>query len=129
MILAIRSDKPEAELYLYLKNNQVDTFRWKAHRKLADELLLKIEVLLKNNKIKLDELTGIVVFTGDGSFTGLRIGTTIANSLAYSLNIPIIESSGEDWITTGLVSLKTAEPGKYVVPKYSKEPNITKPKN
>ena len=36
--------------------------------------------------IKLDE---IVVVTGPGSFTGVRLGVTIAKTFAYCLNIPI----------------------------------------
>lgn len=130
MILVIRTDKPESELYLYnTKGEFVDKFIWTADRKLADELLRNIEALLKKNKLAVDDISGIVVFTGEGSFTGLRIGTTVANTLAYSLGIPITESTHEEWIKTGLKKLSNSIPGDYVLPKYSSEPNITKPNN
>ena len=131
MILAIKTDNPRAELYLFDDEKKVDELSWQADRKLANELLPKIQELLSKNKLELNKLLGIMVFTGTGSFTGLRIGTTVANSLAYSFNIPIVESSGDNWIKSGFEKIKTAKPGKYVVPKYSSEPNITysKPKN
>lgn len=34
-------------------------------------------------------LKGIEVETGPGSFTGLRVGVSVANALAYSLGIPV----------------------------------------
>ena len=37
----------------------------------------------------LKTLQGIEVETGPGSFTGLRVGVSVANSLAYSLGIPV----------------------------------------
>ncbi len=130
MILAIRTDKPIAELYLFDNTDSlVDRQVWTAERKLADELLVEIEQLLIKNKLKFNSLTGIIIFTGEGSFTGLRIGTTVANTLAYSLSIPIVESSGDEWLQTGFEKLNTAKPGSYVLPKYSSEPNITKPKS
>lgn len=35
------------------------------------------------------KLKGIEVETGPGSFTGLRVGVSVANALAYSLGIPV----------------------------------------
>ena len=131
MILAIKTDTPIAELYLFDDAaKKIDELVWQADRKLADELLPKIEELLSKNTLQLKDLTGIVIFTGSGSFTGLRIGTTTANTLAYSLAIPIVEAKGKDWAESGCQKISTTQPGKYVVPKYSSEPNITvtKPK-
>lgn len=128
MILAVKTDNPKAELYLYDAKNKVGEVIWQADRRLADELLPEIERLLTSNKHTINDLTGIIIFTGVGSFTGLRIGTTIANALAYSQNIPIVEAQGEGWIKLGLLELTTAKIGSYVVPKYSSEPNITSAK-
>lgn len=52
-------------------------------------LLPLIEDLLKANKIELNDLTEIKVHTGPGSYTGLRVGVTVANTLSYLLKIPI----------------------------------------
>lgn len=48
-----------------------------------------IKELLNKNNIELKDLGLILVVNGPGSFTGIRIGMTIAKTVAYSLNIPI----------------------------------------
>lgn len=128
MILAITTDKPAAELCLLRNESTIDTYTWQAHRELADTLLIKIRELLQKNQADLEDLQGIIVFSGEGSFTGLRIGTSVANTLAYSLAIKIAEGSGQDWIRNGLQNLKKAKLGEFVIPRYNAEPNITKPK-
>ncbi|CAH0347688.1 tRNA (adenosine(37)-N6)-threonylcarbamoyltransferase complex dimerization subunit type 1 TsaB [Bacillus sp. CECT 9360] len=49
-----------------------------------------IETLLRDCEIKPAELEKIVVARGPGSYTGVRIGVTIAKTLAWSLKIPIV---------------------------------------
>ena len=128
MILAIRTDQPTAELYLFDKKNKLDSYSWLAHRNLASEILEKIEYLLAKNNASIQSLTGIIIFTGQGSFTGLRIGTTVANTLAYSLTIPIVSAQGDTWLDEGIASVDSQKASVYVLPEYSSEPNITKPK-
>lgn len=48
-----------------------------------------LDSLLEEAKMNLKELDEIIVVNGPGSFTGVRIGVTIAKTIAYSLNIPI----------------------------------------
>ena len=128
MILALRTDKPEAELYLYDSKTEVDSYRWQAHRQLSDTLLVKIEDILKSNGVTILALTGICVYQGPGSFTGLRIGITVANTLAYSLNIPIAGATDEDWLAVSLKLLKLQTTSQIIMPVYGSEPNITSPR-
>jgi tRNA threonylcarbamoyladenosine biosynthesis protein TsaB len=44
---------------------------------------------LNEANIDVDKLNEILVVNGPGSFTGIRIGVTIAKTLSYTLNIPI----------------------------------------
>lgn len=52
-------------------------------------LLPMIEKLLESNELKLTDLKSVIVVNGPGSFTGVRIGFSVAKMLSYSLNIPI----------------------------------------
>ena len=48
-----------------------------------------LQEVLEDANLKLENIDQIIVVNGPGSFTGVRIGVTIAKTLAYSLNIPI----------------------------------------
>lgn len=55
----------------------------------SQNLLPLIDEILKENNLTPHDLTEISVHTGPGSFTGLRVGVSIANTLATELHIPI----------------------------------------
>ena len=71
-------------------------------------------------------VSSLIVFKGPGSFTGLRIGITVANAIAYAQNIPIVGTTGENWRGDGLKKLSGGKNDKIVMPEYGAEPNITK---
>jgi tRNA threonylcarbamoyladenosine biosynthesis protein TsaB len=48
-----------------------------------------IQKLMQDCNVKPGDLTKIVVAKGPGSYTGVRIGVTIAKTLAWTLNIPL----------------------------------------
>lgn len=64
------------------------------HRK-GQIVLPMIQSVLEDHKLALKDLTAIEVNPGPGSFTGLRVGITIANTLAQLLDIPINGKRGE----------------------------------
>lgn len=57
------------------------------------QLLPIIEALVKQAGITVQDLDRIVVADGPGSYTGLRIATTTAKTLAYTLNIDLVAIS------------------------------------
>lgn len=58
----------------------------KDHSTICMPLLVE---LLTESKLDIKDINDIVVVNGPGSFTGVRIGVTIAKTLAFTLNIPI----------------------------------------
>lgn len=59
----------------------------------SSKLLPAIEASLVETDTRLEDLAALAVTRGPGSFTGIRIGISTANSLAYSLDIPVIAVS------------------------------------
>lgn len=54
----------------------------------SHETLAKLEEFLKSKKIKHDSIKKIVVNKGPGSYTGVRVGVTIAMALGFAWGIP-----------------------------------------
>lgn len=128
LILTIRSDKPEAEVGLFDDSTQLAYETWHAHRELSVSIHQKIETLLASQHKALHDLKGVVCFAGPGSFTGLRIGLSVGNALAYGLDVPVVATQGEDWISEGSQRLATGTPDAVAIPQYGAEAHITKPR-
>ena len=129
LILTIRTDKPEAEIGLFEEERELKYEQWQAHRELAETIHTKIDELLKAQQKELKGIAGIVVFRGPGSFTGLRIGITVANALADAIGIPIVSETDDEWIAKGIARLRKGENETIALPEYGSEPNITQPKH
>lgn len=128
MIITLKTDNPDAEIGLYSGQNQLSYFTWRADRQLAKDLLKMIHEQLQKQNADWHGLTGVVVFEGPGSFTGLRIGITVADTLAYGLDVPIIAAQGQDWLQKGIARIENGENDKLALPHYGAEAHITPPK-
>ena len=56
----------------------------------SEKLMEMISTLFNNADVDLKDLSHIAVSIGPGSFTGLRIGLSVAKGLAYGADIPIV---------------------------------------
>lgn len=63
---------------------------WTAGYRHGETLLPSIGRFLGEQNIRTSRLTGIVVGTGPGAFTGLRVGIATAKGLAHGLGIPLV---------------------------------------
>lgn len=127
MILLLDTSTPVCKLSLVDGDWRYDD-EWQADRTLAKGLLGYLQSQLQKHNKSWSDITAIGVFKGPGSFTGLRIGLTVVNTIADSQSIPIIGSVGEDWQDDVMKRLQSGENEKMVMPYYGSEAHITKPK-
>ncbi len=128
MKIVIRSDKPESYIAIFNDNQEIAVKKWQSGRELSTQILSVIDELLNIAKIKPRNLTGVIVYEGPGSYTGLRIGTSVANAIGYSEQIPVFAVGGEDWIKEGQVKLKETSIFVPVSPVYGGQVFTTKPR-
>ena len=123
--MIILLDTSTATCFLTVVDDEVrQDFEWQAGRTLARGLLK----FLEEKTGDLHDIRGIGVMKGPGSFTGLRIGLTVANTLVDNLNIPIVGAMGEDWQKVALKKLRAGENEKIVMPEYGAAAHITAPR-
>jgi len=127
MILLLDTSTPECRLSMVEGDWRSDTI-WEAGRGLAKGLLEFLETQLASQGKTWKDVTGLVIYKGPGSFTGLRIGITVFNSLAYANDWPIVGVTGDDWQQVGITRLHNGQNDAIVLPEYGGEANITKPK-
>lgn len=128
IILTIRTDRPEAEIGLYQDAKQLANHKWLADRQLTKTIHKQIQEMLNKSSINWTDVGGVIIYEGPGSFTGLRIGISVANALAYANDVPAVATGGDKWIEDGLKKLDQGTSQKITLPKYGTPPNITKPK-
>ncbi len=104
------------------------TEHWQADRSLAQGLLRYLDTTLTQYGYAWHDITGLGAYQGPGSFTGLRIGLTVFNTIADSEQIPIVGGQGEHWQTGVLDRLARGENDKLVMPFYGSDAHITQPR-
>ena len=70
----------------------------------AEDLLLRIDALIKETEVDKSELDSVAVSNGPGSFTGLRIGLATAVGMAMALGVSCVGVSLFDAVAEGFES-------------------------
>lgn len=81
------SDNQKTKVFLEIAGKKIKKEESLSHA--SQNLLPLISQILKENNLTPFDLSEIRVKTGPGSFTGLRVGLSIANVLGVTLQIPI----------------------------------------
>ncbi|MFC1640636.1 tRNA (adenosine(37)-N6)-threonylcarbamoyltransferase complex dimerization subunit type 1 TsaB [Patescibacteria group bacterium] len=88
MILSIDTISNTPQLALYEKS--LSKVPFSGPRSYSQEIVKHLDALLRRGKTTLQNIDQIVVLTGPGSFTSIRIGISFANALGYSLQVPVV---------------------------------------
>ena len=107
---------------LYLDTSMPETvlrlddieYRYVFANDLAEKLLGFIRDKLAENHCDWQDIDEIIFMSGPGSFTGLRIGAAIVNTLASELNVPLYDHHGKKH--------------KQIIPEYGRGANISAPR-
>jgi len=127
MIILLDTSTPVCHLTLFEGGIRTE-YNWESGRELAKGLLGYIESALAETGKTWTDISGIGVLKGPGSFTGLRIGLTVLNTLANSLPAPIVGVTGEDWQQLAIDQLLAGNDEKIVMPEYGGDATITTPR-
>jgi len=127
MILLVDTSTPICKLF-FIDGSSRQSDEWQSDRMLAKGLLGHLGKLLKAKSKAWSDITAIGVFEGPGSFTGIRIGLTVMNTIADAQNIPIVGARGDDWQNEALIKIRDGKNEKIALPFYGGEANITVPR-
>lgn len=87
---------------------------WEGGREMAEGLHKFIFEKLQENGADWKDISEITFFSGPGSFTGLRIGAAIVNTLAHELQVPLFDHKGTKHDV--------------IIPEYGRPANISAPR-
>ncbi len=79
----------------------IDSIFYNAWQRQSELMVNEIENIFKRNNIDKKDLDAVVVGIGPGSYTGVRIGVTIAKTIAYALKIKVYAKSSLSLLRCG----------------------------
>jgi len=88
--LAIDTSTETASIALSRRGDVMAEATWNAGQNHTAELAPNIIHLMGQARVGFPDLTGIAVATGPGSFSGLRVGMSMAKGLAFALSVPLV---------------------------------------
>lgn len=122
MMLIIDTTDKECRVSIYDGRN-IESQKWFWRKDTGTEVLRNIQKLFEKRKKNLKDIKTIAVNQGPGSYTGTRVGITIANTLGWTLNVPVLGYTNKktaDITRSILRKFKNGQlsPGHFPTPKY-----------
>jgi tRNA threonylcarbamoyladenosine biosynthesis protein TsaB len=128
MLLAIDTATRAASIALYDETGVLAELTWRSRENHTVELMAQIVRLLDLAHAPKSDLRAIGVASGPGSFTGLRVGMSVAKGLAYGCAIPIFGVPTLDavalphaWQAAPIWAILAAGRGRFSVAKYTSQ--------
>jgi tRNA threonylcarbamoyladenosine biosynthesis protein TsaB len=89
LLLALDTSTSTASVALFDGQRVLSEATWLAGREHSTRLLVEVDVAFERIGRRSEELTGLVVAVGPGSFTGVRVALSVAKGMAAGLAIPL----------------------------------------
>ena len=122
MFLVIDNTENEKVIFYSLTDNKSVQKSFTTNKNI--DLLVCLEKFLSGLKSGLKDIKYLGVVVGEGRFTATRLAVTAANSLAYSLKIPIVAVPKNFDQAVVFKLAKAAVAGEYIIPTYSGEARV-----
>lgn len=101
LVLGIDTSSPVAAIALVSEHGLLAEINIELIHRHSERLIPNIDYLFKETNHSIDEVTGLVVGIGPGSFTGLRIGLSTIKTFAQVRKLPVIGLSTFDIMAYG----------------------------
>ncbi|MFT2009282.1 tRNA (adenosine(37)-N6)-threonylcarbamoyltransferase complex dimerization subunit type 1 TsaB [Pontibacter sp. 13R65] len=93
LLLALETSSTVCSVALYKGEQLLGSSELQIEKSHSSHITVMISQLLSNCNVELKQVSAVAVSGGPGSYTGLRIGSSAAKGLCFSLDIPLIEVS------------------------------------
>ena len=94
-------DTCNAFIVSIIKNNEIIYInKDSSNTDTSSKIMPVIDDAFKSTNLNINDIDKIFVVNGPGSFTGIRVGVTIAKTISYCLNIPLIKLSELELLAT-----------------------------
>ena len=134
LLLALDTSTSTASVGLFDGERVLSETTWLAGREHSTRLLMEAEIAFERTGYRVEDLTGLVVARGPGSFTGVRVALSVAKGMAAALQIPVWGVSSLDVLALAAVvadlpvrAVLEAGRGRYAMALYSREQQISPP--
>jgi tRNA threonylcarbamoyladenosine biosynthesis protein TsaB len=91
LILSLETSASLCSVALHSAGELIDTIEISEPQAHAAKAAVSVQQLLQRISISMTELKAVAISSGPGSYTGLRIGTSLAKGICFGLNIPLID--------------------------------------
>jgi tRNA threonylcarbamoyladenosine biosynthesis protein TsaB len=100
LLLSLETSTQACSVALHNEGILIASREIKTPRSAASQLAVMIQEVLNHSGSMPQDLQGVIVASGPGSYTGLRIGVATAKGLCYALGIPLIAINTLDLLSS-----------------------------
>jgi tRNA threonylcarbamoyladenosine biosynthesis protein TsaB len=90
VLLAIDTSTDDSGVALYDQHGVLAESTWRSGRRHAEQIMPMVDLLMQNLRAAPSDLVAVAVATGPGSWSGLRVGMSLAKAVAFARSLPIV---------------------------------------